>query len=1099
MNYTVIFLGIVIKSFLVLLASWTACQFLRKKSAATTHGIWTLGFFGCLLMPAVSIVAPTGLNLRCLPQSETITSSPHSHIGWQKETQLLVDQPMERFSERQFDVVAKNEFELKPLASSLSVTPSPARESRSTTAISNNVHTPTLSLSSWVLAIWLTGVAVCLVRSLSQWITLQRMLANCIEITDDRWMRTLGRVSESMGLKTTVQLKQLPTAHSPVVVGILKPTVILPADAADWNEQRRRLVLLHELAHVKRRDILTQTVAGLVCVLHWFNPLSWFGARAMCELRELSCDDVVLRCEHRPADYADVLLDVAKSYRHRTLVTSVGMVRRQNVEDRVLAVLDRARPRVALSWPRAVGLLVTAAILVGVIGSARLQSQDVAPKATITLEKTTPNDEISAQTEDLNATRTMQIRVTDEQGTPLEEARIHAGVWYVEGYAGDKTPRDSFTDENGIVNLQIPKRLRIVRLWVSKPRFVAEFVNFSKGSHLEGKRIPSHFDFQLAKGTEISGQVVDEEGAPIAGVKVDVVIDSRHSPPTRQSAESADFIYPSPSISGRPTDSDYQNSGPMLTDEMGRWKLTTAPAAPHGDDHGIRVRLRHPQYLGDVGHGDLQQKQNVTVAMLRNGTAKITLPRGIEVVGFVQDEAGNPVNKGIVVWSDHPYFGGDAVFESQIEETGVFQTPPLAEGKYPITVLAPGYQPDRRVIKVNQSMEAPVFKLKPGKSLSIHVVNQDGESVPNPSVNIDGWRGANSLYNNKHSSITDSRIPRQGNSEGIFRWDWAPADAVTYQVYAKGYDFRSVALIPKDKPHVVKLTQPLIATGIVTDSKTGKPVEDFTAIPITEYSPGDLMTRFRQATPGTSGRYQLELSQSGGLDYRYRIRVESVGYRTVISEKSFGPNDGNIKIDLSLDPAPRREGKVVDSRGVSVSNAQVVLASPSTTPIMSNGKPQLGGGGRSVATGVDGQFQLAATSEPIRLRVLHASGFAEVPRQLDEPLGEIQIQPWAGITGKLVQDGKPMAEQGIYFSPLIKRRAGEPRYQDTYYTATDAAGNFEFKRLPPGPGFVRARLSPFQDSPLTASPSIPLDLKAGETRSVPMGRFRSDRHGQSFG
>ena len=70
--------------------------------------------------------------------------------------------------------------------------------------------------------------------------------------------------------------------------------VLLPAEAEEWPEDRRRAVLLHELAHVKRRDCLSQLIAQLACAVHWFNPLIWLAGHRMLVERERACDDLAL-------------------------------------------------------------------------------------------------------------------------------------------------------------------------------------------------------------------------------------------------------------------------------------------------------------------------------------------------------------------------------------------------------------------------------------------------------------------------------------------------------------------------------------------------------------------------------------------------------------------------------------------------------------------------------------------------------------------------------------------------------------------------------------------------------------------------------------
>src|SRR5207342_2526847 len=93
------------------------------------------------------------------------------------------------------------------------------------------------------------------------------------------------------------------------------PTIILPVGAEEWSDDRRRAVLLHELAHIRRRDLIGHIIASAACAVYWFNPFVWAAARRLRVESELASDDVVLESGVRPSEYAQHLLD---------LVTSVG-------------------------------------------------------------------------------------------------------------------------------------------------------------------------------------------------------------------------------------------------------------------------------------------------------------------------------------------------------------------------------------------------------------------------------------------------------------------------------------------------------------------------------------------------------------------------------------------------------------------------------------------------------------------------------------------------------------------------------------------------------------------------------------------------------
>ena len=921
-----------------------------------------------------------------------------------------------------------------------------------------------------LVTIWITGVAIVYLRSVWQHWLLRRMLRRCSKLEGADWQSLLSESADLLGVGANVELLQHDAAISPVTAGAWRPVVVLPADARSWSRDHQRLVLLHELAHVSRRDVFTQTLAGLVCGLHWFNPLFWFGLLQMRKLRELACDDLVLSCGQQPAGYADVLLDIAKSYRHQTYASAVGMARNSNVESRIMAILDKTRRHVKLSPNAARMLFVFAAALLCVVATAQLRTQAELPAPAAQEEQPIAKAADESDDEDGKDMRTMKIRIVDDEGNPLTDATMTVGVIHnTKDYPDYEMPRDHTADDNGTVLLRLPKRVISMQMWTWQSSHVGKFKGYPEGTHDEGKLIPDELEFRLAKGHPIGGRIVDAEGKPIAGVKVEARLED--GPPTANMWLS------------------HSN-----TDTEGRWQLNSAPARPDEEaDYEFGLNVSHEGYISDENWGDAQKANGVGSVDLRRGDAKIVLKRGTSITGAVVDVEGKPITKGWVVWSDEPYFS-QGVWEAELDSDGRYRTPPLPDGEYPITIVAPGYAAQRRVVKVGSDSREQPFELRAGKRITIKFVDLKGAPVPRAGITIanssfpDAWQRSNALHNHKHcDNVPDYGIPRWADAKGVFVWDWAPEEPVKYSMGAKGFASQKLSLVPKDEPHIITLAGKRIAAGEVTDAVTGKPIKSFSTMPVIVFGPDHYCTRFTDLAKGNEGHYELPLTGSGDPSDHYRVRIEADGYRSVISSESFGPTDGRAALDIQLEPAPKRKGLIVDPEGTPVANAKILEGTSTWIPRTDNGEPE-NYGSRVVMSDSEGRFELNATTELVLLRVLHEKGMAEKLIQPEEDsIGELELKPWATVSGRLMQNGKPVGNQSIFFSPLVSREQKEPRFQDSYYATTAFDGSFTFNRLPSQAGTLRPRLGPWRDSPLTSAKCMPLNLKPGADENIVFG------------
>lgn len=155
---------------------------------------------------------------------------------------------------------------------------------------------------------------------------------------------------------------------APIVVGAIAPTVVVPYAALAWSAERWRIVLLHEFAHVRRRDGVANLVAQLACSLHWVDPLAWLAARRLREERELAADDAVLRGGARASTYAEHLVAIATGAAHGTPAAALAMAEPRRFEARVAALLDGDRSRSPAGARRAVAV-AGAAMLVAAVAA----------------------------------------------------------------------------------------------------------------------------------------------------------------------------------------------------------------------------------------------------------------------------------------------------------------------------------------------------------------------------------------------------------------------------------------------------------------------------------------------------------------------------------------------------------------------------------------------------------------------------------------------------------------------------------------------------------------------------------------------------------
>jgi TonB family protein len=176
-----------------------------------------------------------------------------------------------------------------------------------------------------------------------------------------------------------VDLRTGSASAGPLTYGVFSHTILLPLSANDWTPARRRLVLAHEMAHVKRHDGAGQLLCQIVCAVYWFNPLVWYAVRRLRIERERACDDCVLGLDGNAPDYADHLLQIARGLNAGPALTAVSMAHPSQLKSRVIAILDSGIRRNPMSRFTTFLLLSATAALTVSLGVVRVKTLAATP------------------------------------------------------------------------------------------------------------------------------------------------------------------------------------------------------------------------------------------------------------------------------------------------------------------------------------------------------------------------------------------------------------------------------------------------------------------------------------------------------------------------------------------------------------------------------------------------------------------------------------------------------------------------------------------------------------------------------------------------
>ena len=612
------------------------------------------------------------------------------------------------------------------------------------------------------------------------------------------------------------------------------------------------VVLIHELAHVRRRDFIWNLVYKFVRLFYWPHPLIWPVGRILGTVREQACDDVCVHGLGGADIYRATLLEVASGLvRRPELSIGLALARESNLSRRLAWIdVSRGKSQCLLSRPSRLGLAVAVMVVTGFLGSVEIERQAFSAERQVTQP---PVIEI--------------VVMAKDTGKRLPGASV--------SYTIDFEQPTRKADQNGVVRLDLVKRKfqDSLSFDVWAEGYVQQRYFFAQNDARYPK-IPARFTVELLPGEEtLGGKVTDERGRPIHGVEVKIW---GYLGEKKEKHELAYMVS-------------------AMTDERGRWRCRCFRGLTFA-----YLYLSHPDYLSD-GHGHPREHgkprrdmpspaKDQSLEGLRDFSDVQVMTTGVSLEGKVTDEQDKPIAGAEVGWLDGD---GRNTFHHDVPVTatdarGYFRFPHVRPGPLAVQVKAKGHAPAIKPLNAIDLAGHLTLKLGPPHVLSGRVVDSGGKPIPDVFVCVDNWR--------RHRSLG---VFLKTDADGGFRWDDAPPDTVWINASRTGYaGITERGVSPDDKEITLVLKRSLAISGRITDAATDKPIDQTDVeVGVADAKTGEIVWAREQNVFSFQGHLQ------GSIDVEkrseIRLRISAAGYEPAVS-RVFFRGENQVEYDVKL-------------------------------------------------------------------------------------------------------------------------------------------------------------------------------------------------------
>lgn len=833
-----------------------------------------------------------------------------------------------------------------------------------------------LRIAPWLhelVALWCLGVAVFAVRpGLSGYMVRQWKRKGASGVPSNV-TSALERAKNRLGLCREVRVVQSALVKVPIVVGCLRPMILLPLGVvAGLSVTEIEAILAHELAHVRRHDYLVNLLQTLSETIFFYHPAMWWVSTCIRQEREHCCDEMAAQVLGSRAQYGRALLalDELRGGMPALSLAATGGSLLARIQR--LAIVDSRAQSPGVS---SMAMITLSIVLLSAVGFWMATGAGT-PLAVATDESSNqaPVREADNRDDEPPAGVVRGTLVNAADGKPVAGARLilrgtkadratsdAAGRFEFTNIAPDSRPYTIWAHAGNLIVPEAPlepiisadgasARFSPVRLQMVEGKQVKFLVRSAvTGKPLPGAAVKFGYPDRREVATTALGTALVQG---LQSMQYEVTVDA---PGHAQQTLELDLSQPQRLtelrieleaggiVRGVAVDNDGKPVGGAIvyyyirdshgsfgdaqsTDPQGKFQHSYLPVGKP-----VKIKVQHDDFLRaeqEVVVTEETREQNVSVTLSPR-------PRGKSIRGMVTDEQGNGVPGARVVNdSGAPDMRREAVADSQ----GEFTLDDLNEGYtgYQIYVEAKTFVPRKLVVKPGtvDSPAAVDVTLKRGHRIRGRVVDESGQPK----------RGAHVVPRSNAYFRANMGESIQTDDEGRFAFDSLPEDA-RFDVSAPGYPYLQTALqLDGEEPVTLMLQAPGVLRGRVVDANTGEPVRQFRVqlgfSPITK--PNDRTGGFNSSwsDPGMTfnsvdGKFLIK-PLTNGMPLALTVLAEN--YERTVIERAVAAKQGEAEeLPISLEPIDLSQRytldvRLLDGAGHPATGAQLRL-------IVSNSRP----------------------------------------------------------------------------------------------------------------------------------------------------------------